>query len=53
MTTLLILAYHFPPLGGAGSQRWLKLVRHPTEGRLRYAKFRVLEHGTGPRPRST
>ena len=24
MTTLLILAHHFPPLGGAGSQRWLK-----------------------------
>ena len=25
---VLVVAYHFPPIGGAGSQRWLKLVRY-------------------------
>ena len=28
MSRVLLLAYHFPPLGGPGTQRALKLVRY-------------------------
>jgi glycosyltransferase involved in cell wall biosynthesis len=31
MTRVVVLAYHFPPIGGAGSQRWLKFARYLPE----------------------
>jgi glycosyltransferase involved in cell wall biosynthesis len=31
MIRLLLLAYHFPPIGGAGAQRWLKFTKFLAE----------------------
>ncbi len=31
MSRVVLLAYFFPPIGGAGSQRWLKLAKYLPE----------------------
>jgi glycosyltransferase involved in cell wall biosynthesis len=43
VTRALVIAYYFPPVGGAGSQRWLKLARYLPE--VSETTVRVL---TGP-----
>ena len=44
MTEALVIAYYFPPIGGAGSQRWLKLARYLPDGSAG-VRVRIL---TGP-----
>ena len=42
MSNPLIVAYHFPPIGGAGSQRWLKLAKYLPESGLSIETVNVI-----------